>query len=315
MTEPVLVQIQPRYMARMERCEPAIIDSSAMQAFKRCPKLYFYRYALGRKPKVEKEYFRFGRSYHKFREVLELSVGDFHKSIHEAVTLFEKKGGDPKLGSQYDFLTSLRLQKSCAVAFKHWTKEKYLKAIEVISVEQPFNIELSDGSRTSGRADQLVKWGGKLWGRDFKSTSKMGKFYERSLAPNDQFSRYTYAESKLAGYDFISRTPAESLVQGQIIEVLYNSKKDGPSIHQFLATRTDLELIDWEQDQVFWNMYLNTVRAKDVWPKNENACYNCDYHSVCKTPTENMQMSRLENDFVYSPWDNMKVDQDEEGEA
>jgi hypothetical protein len=293
----------PKFMARFERCEPAIIDSSAAQTFKRCHRQYFYRYVLGWKTKKEPEFFRFGRAYHKFREILERTQ-DFKTALIEAQTLFRKGGGDPVVGSKYDFLTELRLLKSCSVAHEHWKKEKFLKVIEVIAIEQPFNVELSDGSRTSGRADQIVKWNGKLWGRDFKTTSKMGKYYERSLEPNDQFTRYTFAEGKLCG---------ESL-NGQIVEALYNTKKEGPSIHQFLATRTPTQVAVWESEQRFYNMVLNTCRATDTWPMNENACWLCDYHSVCKTPTENMQMNRLENDYVYSPWDNMKVDQDEVAE-
>ena len=294
---------EPKFMAKLQRAEPAIIDSSAAQTFKKCARQYFYRYVLGRKTKKEPEFFRFGRSYHKFREVLERTQ-DFKEALVAAQTLFRKGGGDPVVGSKYDFMTELRLLKSCTVAWEHWKKEKTLKVIEVIAIEQPFNVELADGSRTSGRADQVVKWNGKLWGRDFKTSSKMGKFYERSLEPNDQFSRYTFSEGKLAGEP----------VQGQIVEVLYNTKKDGPSLHQFLATRTLSQLAVWESEQMFYNLILNTCRETDTWPMNENACWNCDYHSVCKTPTEVMMMNRLENDYIYSPWDNMKVDQIDEGE-
>ena len=47
-----------------------------------------------------------------------------------------------------------------------------------------------------GRADQIVKWSGKVWGRDFKTSSKDGAFYQRQLDPNEQFTGYTYAEGK-----------------------------------------------------------------------------------------------------------------------
>ena len=291
----------PIFMPRMQRCEPSIIDSSAIQCFKRCHRQYFYRYVLGRKIKHEPEFFRFGRAYHRFREVLE-RTNKLQEAIVETQNLFRKRGGDPVIGSRWDFLTELRLLQSCKVAFLAWEKEKRLKVFEVIAIEQPFNVELSDGSRTSGRFDQVVKWNGKVWGRDFKTSSKMGKFYERSLEPNDQFSRYTFAGSKLHGVQ----------IQGQIIEVLYNTKKDGPSIHQFLATRTATQLEVWERDQRHYNMELNTCREVDNWPMNENACFNCEYHVICKSPTENIMQDRLSNDYDFSPWDNTKVDQDDE---
>jgi len=274
-----------------QRCEREILDNSAVKDFRKCPRFYFYRHVMGRSPKDEPPYFRFGSAYHRFREILE-KKSSVAEGIASAVKLFRARGGDPVVGSQYEFLTELRLIKSCSVAFARWEKEKKIGAIEVISTEQIFNVELRDGSRRGGRADQLTRWVGKLWGRDFKTTTKMGKYYERSIYPNDQFGGYTFAESKLAGEP----------VQGQIVEVLYNTKTQGPEISQFLSTWTESQLEDWENEQLYWHHQIEISRANDFWPKNDNACFNCKFHSVCKASTENMAMGRLENDYVYKPW-------------
>lgn len=281
--------------------EPPITDSSAAQCFKACPRRYFFRYVLARVRKQLPPYIRFGSGYHKFREVFE-RTGDFKLAISEAVKLFNKKGGDPPVGSRYDFLTGLRLSQSCAIAYEHIKKEKLAKIIEVVSIEQPFNVQLKDETFTSGRLDQLVLWNKKPWIRDFKTTTKMGDYYKRTLEPNDQFTRYTFAGSQLTG----------ERVNGVIVEVLYNTKKEGPAIHQYLAARTPTQVEVWEEEQVYWNMFLNTCRERNVWPMNETQCYNCDYHSVCKSPTEVTQLNRLRGDYEHKPWDNTKSEEEED---
>jgi len=288
-------------MKKFKRVEPPILDSSAAQTFKRCPRHYFYRYVLGFRPKEEPPYFRFGSAYHRFREVLQ-KTDSLKEALVAANHIFRSKGGDPPVGTQWEYLTELRLFKSCALAFERREKEKKIGAITVVASEQIFNVELRDGSRRGGRADEMVRWNGQLWGRDFKTSSKMGKFYERTLEPNDQFSCYTFAETKLAGEP----------VRGQIVELLYNTKTQGPEIHQFLATRTETQLANWEDQQIFWGMFLNTCRMNDVWPQNENACYNCPFHSVCKSATEGTMMNRLEQDYVFEPWDFSKVSESED---
>jgi hypothetical protein len=193
---------------------------------------------------------------------------------------------------------------SCDVAFRHWEHEKDQGKIEVLAVEQPFNVELvkNSGEFTSGRFDQIIRFNGRVWGRDFKTTSKDLRFYDRTLTPNDQFTRYTYAESLLKG----------ERVRGQFIEVLYNaketkSKSGGPTLQTYLAERTDFELDDWLNDEMFTRKTIQASREADRWPKNEKGCTFCHFHSVCKIGSENGQLSKLRAEYVQREWDNTKT--------
>lgn len=294
-----------KFMPEFERMEPLILDHTAIINMKACLRKYFFSIVLGMNPRGDPmPYFAFGSAYHKFREVLELShkAGSetpYKEALIAAVKYWgEATGGkDPQLGTKWDFLTRARLMKSCEVAFEAWQKEKALKKIEVLAVEQPFNVEIKDGEFTSGRFDQIVRFNGKIYGRDFKTSSKEGQFYSRGLDPNDQFTRYTYAEQKLAG----------QRVEGQIIEVLYNSKKEGPRVTPYLSTRTQFQLDDWEADEIFHRETLVRAREQDRWPKQEHNCSFCQFHSVCKMGSAASQAAKLRQEFTQKAWNNMTV--------
>lgn len=301
------------FMAKFERFEAKVMDSTMIQLAKLCKRKYFFQIVLARVPRKTAPYFAFGGAYHTFREKLEISYrdgnkeGDFKGAMEAALKKWDKEQGqDPPLGDKFDFMTRIRLMQTCAVAYDYWLQEKKNNKIQVIAIEQPFNVELAPDEFTSGRFDQIVRWNGKVWGRDFKTTSKDGAYYQRSHSPNDQFTRYTYAETLLAG----------ERVQGQLIEAMYNAKstknkQNGPAITLYPVSRTDFELEDWLRDELQIRKELQLARENDVWPKNEGHCIFCHFHSVCKMPNVASQMSKLEYEFDVRPWDNTKVGVDE----
>jgi hypothetical protein len=309
---------EPRYMARFRRYEPLIKDSHATKVYKQCPKMYFLQIVLGFNSPEKFVIFAWGSAYHKFREVLERTYGfgsdkppqfdaDKAREALIAGTLvgleyWRKHGEDQEPGSKWGFMTADRLLLSFKRAYTHWQREKEQNQIEVVAVEQAFNVQLRDGSRTSGRFDQLVRWLGVLWNRDFKSTTKDSAFYARQLDPNDQFTRYTLAGSYLAGEP----------VQGAIVELLYNNnptrnKTHGPDIFPLTTSRTKEQLDTFEKEVTTLNRKLAINRELDVWEKNEGACAFCPYHSVCTQPSEEAEMEKLEQHFIVRPWDNTKV--------
>ena len=302
------------FMRDFPRHEPIVKDSSSVMTYKTCPRKYFYRIVLGFVPKTEPAYFNFGSAYHKFRESLEVyhqagkpPVEAYQKAVEDALLRFKKGGGNP-LDDKWSFLNESRLMQSCEVALKFWLEEKKKAAIEVLAIEQPFSIVMDDGTVIAGRADQIVKFLGNLWGRDWKTSSKPSIFYGRSLEPNDQFTRYTYGESKLQGWDGKSE---RGRVQGQIIEVMFTENRKPPKIEVYTATRTLSQLLVWEKEHVFWVSMITQSRELDMYPMNEKSCAFCEFHSVCKSPSEAGQMHELKRNFKLSPWDCMANREDE----
>jgi len=313
------------FMAKFERFEPVVMDHSAVIVAKQCKRRYFYRIVLGFQEKVTPQFFGFGTCVHKFAEVLEeqymelakverskspdlktrdlpaVQLGMAQVALNATRELWKKKHmRDPVVGDRFDFLTEKRLVESCLEWVKHWQAEKKAGRIEVIATEQNFIVPLPDGSLVAGKADQIIRWNGKVWGRDFKTSSKeQNAYYTRTLDPNDQFTRYTWAEQQLCGEP----------VQGQLVQVIYNAKgtkatpKKGPKIFTHLATRSQRQIDKWVEEQMFYNKLLKLMRDEDVYPMEEANCAFCPYHSVCKAPSEGAQMAKLEAEFKIEPWD------------
>lgn len=332
-----------KFMSKFQRYEPVVQDHSALSQAHRCKRKYFLRIVLGFVERVSPQYFGFGSCYHKFREILEkqyqgsapyeptdavgvkLRLQDwvtvrnteffhlrlFSVALQAARDLWKKKKmRDPPPDDKWSFLTEKRLIESCATAFKHWQREKVQGRVEVIAVEQNFVVPLPNGTKVAGKADQIVRWNGKLWGRDFKTSSKeQGAYFTRTLDPNDQFTRYTWAESELSGAHFHADGKIDgNPINGQIIEVLYNAKptkkeQKGPSIHTHLATRSATQLAAFVKEQIFYDKILTLMRDEDVYPMEPAACSFCEFHSVCKIGGERAMMAKLEAEFRVEPWD------------
>jgi len=289
------------------------MDSTAVTTYMQCPRKYFYRMVLGYSADVQMPYFAFGSAYHLFREVLERAYmadplesnwTDYILAALDAASKYCDKHlkpvDDPK--NKWAFMTKDRLIKSCVFAANHWKAEKKSGRITVLSIEQPFQIALPDGRIIAGRADQVINLSGKIWGRDFKTSSTQGNYYVNSLNPNDQFTRYTYAENKLVGWDE-SDINDRPKVEGQMIEVLFNAKTVGPTLETYPAQRTRSELLMWLKEQEVWHKQMQINRDTDVWPMNTKSCTFCEFRKVCDLPNETSQMSQLKRNYKHSPWD------------
>lgn len=285
-----------KFLPNLPRNEPFVMDSTAMKLLMECRRKYFYRIVLGRVSKFEKfpVILAFGSAYHKFREILELQgYGEAMRFIL-SVNL---PTVEPT--SKFAFYNNLRLTKTCQVAYEHWQKEKKDNKIEVVAVEQPFNVRLFDGSFTGGRADQVIKWNGRLWGRDFKSTTKDKATFTKQLEPNDQAIRYIVGESELHGQE----------IQGIVFEAVYNAKTVGPTIYSVNSTRNIYQKEQWLAEQALNNRLLKIYREEDMWPMDTGKCDWCEYHKVCNMKSMGSMESIIRSDFKHQPWDHTKVDQ------
>jgi hypothetical protein len=294
-----LIEYDPakiKFMAKFPRYEPYFQDHSRMIILDDCARKYFYRMVLGRTPKVNiyQVVLEFGTAYHKFRELLETK--DYDTAIRYVLGVTLPK---PPQGNKFEYLNELRLLKTCQFAYNYWQAEKKNGRIKVIAIEQPFNVQVAEGISISGRADQIVEWNGKLWGRDFKTTSKDEAAFSKRLDPNDQCIRYIVGESKLHGQQ----------IQGIIFEAAYNTKTQGPKIYSVLQSRVKWQIDQFEKEMILKNKILETYRAEDTWPMQMHNCAWCTYARVCRKTSEESMMAELQTQFNLSPWDHTKTEQ------
>lgn len=298
------------FLPIFERHEPLVADSTAMSTAKDCLRKYFYRHVLGFSNRDTPIYFIFGSAVHKFAD-------EYHKhiennddapttraqSILSAVNYYNKRVNPTLIapGSKFDFMTLDRLMLSCDKLYDFFEAERAAGQVKVIASEQVLNTMLPDHEQIGGRSDQIVRWRGQLWGRDFKTTSKQLNYYDRTLEPNDQFTRYTYIQTKIAG----------ERVSGQLVLVIRNTKKEGPEIQQFMTSRTSWQMAQWEKEQIHWNRILELCRESDTWPQQEKNCSWCEFAMVCKSGNEEATASLLRAQFVQAPWDFTSIEVEE----
>ena len=297
-----------KFLPTLERHPPIIIDNSVRKELKDCARRAFYKYWLNKVPAGDiAPPLVWGTAYHKFREVLELT-GSFTKAVEEGMVPWDEaypRGID--LENKLAWMTKERLLRTFGVGFTWWSNERKQGDIKVMAVETPFNVELPDGSKISGRLDQMVKWHGQVWIRDFKTTAKEEQMYKRSVNPNAQFDTYVYAGEKLSG----------SRPAGAIVEVMYNEKepakrrsnsKDtyGPLIYSLMVAKTAEEIEQWIQEELAYQQVQEIYEFNDVWPKNESQCSWCPFHIVCTMQTEEGMITKLEDTNLFHTriWDN-----------
>lgn len=297
---------EPKFLPELSRLEPLVLDSTAAKEFKSCPRKYFYRIVLGRVPPqdVTPPWFTWGSALHKFYEILETE--GLAKALVYAGTF------KPNISEQYkkfDFLDKTRFIQTVNLIVQENQKEKSGASLRVIATEQPFNVQLPDGSFIGGRFDQVLEWQGKIWIRDFKTTSKQKSYFQNSMDPNDQAMRYLYAAT-------LMHMGEEAFLKGRVIDgiiflAIYNAKSVGPELYPVIFSKNATQLKKWVDQQMFINKYLNLCRETDNWPMNENRnCSFCEYAKVCRMPSEAGMVQILKNNYQLKPWDFNNVDQE-----
>jgi len=296
----------PTFLKELPRLEPLVMDSTASKLMKECLRKYFYRIVLGRvQPEnITPPWFPWGTALHKFYEHLET------KGL--AFAIIEANKFKPSLSEEFKkfgFLDKTRFIKTVNAIVQANQAEKAQGALKVIATEQPFNVELPDGSFIGGRFDQVIEWRGKIWIRDFKTTSKQKNYFQRGMDPNDQAMRYLYAGTMMhLGPEAFEKG---KLIDGVIFQAIYNAATVGPELYPILYTKNNAQVKSWVKDQMFLNARLNESRAQDVWPMSEcRSCTFCEYAQVCKMPSEAGMVQILKNNYQLKPWDFTNVDQE-----
>jgi hypothetical protein len=328
-----------RFLPLLDRHEAIVPDSSRIQTWKKCNRLFFYQYVINRVPKGNPVYIYFGDAYHRFREVL--SKGWFEhasaggtletfpdsylsKAILAALSKYDKGGPEPSKDDRFGFLTKTRLILSCKYAYHHWLKEKKEGQFKVLQTEVASNFRLKDGSIKSFRMDELVEWNGKLWVRDFKASTKQPAYYKYQLPFKDQPYTYVLAAQRHTGRK----------VEGIIFEQMFNEKSKkgssdkkeveilvGPEIHSHIVTFTQSQLEEWEYEQAEINRQILSARIHDIYPmvQDEYQCTRgfspdeggkkfggCPYSELCVSNNQNHMMARILSEFKHYVWDNSK---------
>lgn len=306
-----------KYFDTFKREESAVLDSSRIVEYKRCPRAYFFRYVINLTSEDNICWFVWGGAYHKFREILEL---EYKKHSKEATNKKEnctqsfrtallgmieywkdkiKKDGQIVYpAKKFEFMTLERLTQSAMVAYAWWENEKLAGNIEVLEVEQPFTISLPNGIPIGGRFDQIIRAQGRLYDRDFKSSSTNPSWYGSGLLPSHQFSLY----------DLALNTLHDKPTGGVWIEALFTEEKDkknsNPSELRAFPLQFTRDAREKFKGELMHNVELIQLsREKDMYSANESSCYRCQFRQVCQAGSEVAMTAVLKSKYKHQIWD------------
>lgn len=299
---------------------PESFDNSMLSTFQRCPRKAFYHYYLNRAPDGINYPIQFGLGYHKYREILERiyiqkvvngseeltqnSAEAWHE-IAFATALKVHDFTDPPLDHRKSYLDTERLRESCDLALERWMREKAQGKIHVLFTEQPVAVPLPDiDEEYTGKMDQIVEWNGELWVRDFKTTSRMGKNYSDQFDPNNQMTGYVWMAEQLSG----------RRVKGVMIEVVYNTKRNGPEFHPFLSTRSPQAIEDWLEEVQYEIETARRYEKDDRYPKRTTACRDyggCFFRGACQKANWRTRENWLRSKTIRSVWDPLNPEEEE----
>jgi len=304
-----------KFLPTLPRYEPENMDHTATKVFKECPRKYFYRMVLGRTLPEGKwaSVFAWGSAVHKFLELYYSEDAEVRSTAAlEALKIFRAP-----TNPSFDYQNKQQFMLAMGKLMKMVDEERRAGIIRVEANEQPFNIKFPDGKNVGGRFDQVIKWNGRMWIRDWKTTSKQLQYFKAGLDPNDQAIRYIYALSCLH-FGMDEKGYPNKVVDGVLFSVIYlnktiASKDRGPELSSVPSSRTLTQVKKWVDEQVFIHKQMQACRDADMWPMHEVSCGFCDYRQVCTQPSEASMENMLKNHFQLAPWKHEEVDQKEIG--
>lgn len=274
-----------------------VLDHSILSTHASCPRLAFYKYGVNRRVKKDDTVsIDFGTAYHLFREQLEKEETRDIVATTKAAQVALKHYKDPETTHKKGYLDRKRLTESCMVASDKINRE-LRSNIKVLHTETSFDLPLPSGRRYGGRFDQIILWNNKLYVRDFKTKSWMLTDAAKEYELDHQMSGYVWAAQHLC----------KQKIEGVIVEVMYNTLKQGPEIKPLLSTRTPEQIdnfIEWAEAE--WDSWEKACKT-GTWQMRTNTCFRfnkkCIYHDACSSGNWESVEAWLEDNTVESVWD------------
>lgn len=234
---------------------PMTFSVSQFGTYKRCPRIYKYRYLYGI-PTKPKPYFDFGATLHRVVEsITRLEARGREVDLDTAIELLDRhwrtRGYTSKVQERRDYEEAKEI-------LKIFLEENARVQGETVGMEKKFTINL-DGSDIYGVIDRVDREGGELMVLDYK-TSK-STLSKNKLREDLQLLTYTMGAEKLYE-EKPSRVGLWYLRKNKVVMV-------------------DVEEEDVEKVKEEVKGIIDSIREGDFKPRPGWECRNCDYDMLC----------------------------------
>lgn len=283
------------------------VDSTSLEAFKRCPRYYQYSVIEGWEPKTLSHHLTFGLLYHGALERYDhkKSEGLEHEAAVEfAVEWLLQNTWNKELNrpwvSEDSNKNRYTLLRTAVDYMDKFGEHDVLETVQLENgkpaVELSFSFYSGYTSKLTGEAmlfcghlDRLALMNGAAYISDRKTTAHtISAQWFQQFTPHNQFSLYM-----LAG-QVVYKQPVKGLiVDGAQIAVGFSR------FERALVTRDDAQLREWHADTLLQFELMERYAELGYWPQNDSACGSyggCKFRSVCgKTPGAREQWLKAEN--------------------
>ncbi len=329
-----------------------VMDNSTISEYTNCPRKGFYRYGLRRGFPSTNFPIQYGSAYHKYREVVEDLMQERGCTMNDEVHVLAmgeavKDWEDPPIEHKKAYLNLSRLTQAIELARKRIEQEQKTGMVKVTRSEDSFDLELPfyvcercghatldeittdewecevchgrneaifSRARHGGRVDQFILYNNGHYIRDFKTTGRKGKTYEQKFDPNNQIQGYVWSGEKLSGRTF----------NGAMIETVYNTKTQGPTITQHYVNFSKGQQEQWIASMMMERQMIQTMwsRVEELgylaFPQRTNHCMQygpCGFLDACRSGSGFEIEEWLKNYTIESHWDFTDPDAEESDEA
>lgn len=211
-----------------------LLTHSRIQTFKTCPKLHFYKYELGVRPKEDSRSLRFGTAMHAMLE--KIGLGASREDAIAAGALVLDGGNLDAYDAAIEHETFVSL---AACYFWHWSREEVpaeLKPVKYIETEKVFRLPIFNPHTNkstpifeqAGKRDAIVQTAdGATVIMEHKTTSD-------SIEPGSDYWKRVQIDYQISMYLAAALQEKKSVAN----EVLYNVIRK-PTIRPYQATPPD----------------------------------------------------------------------------
>jgi len=204
-----------------------------------------------------------------------------------------------------DFRTKARALTKMAEYMQHWGVEENW---EILLTETPFELSEPDGFKYGGKIDLIVRWNGKPWVVDHKTTTRFGT----SLTQRNNFYRQFENSPQMAGYTWAGTQLHGEPIAGVIINTICIHKIAKPAEIQMdrrAILFSEEKIAEWKAMRIEEYREIEEAISRDVFRPRWDSCVGkygpCSFQHVCKLPAASRQRT-IDLDFEVNPWNWME---------
>lgn len=285
-----------------------VLDSTKIQTYLKCPRMYFFQYVLGLQIDLPNKHLVFGQAWHLALE--HVILGKYTaQSIDEAMVLFL----DLYRGSFFeetDMLNAPKNPQNAEKALRQYCKKwaSDISTYRVLATEQAGAVPISKTEVLHYRMDTILEEiaTGKVLSLEHKSGSAVSQAWFDSWQQKFQIFTYMHVLRMLYGAN------ADAIIVNGVF-----LQKGENKFERYTVKKTKDNMKDW---LFHANMYVSGIRyflekvasekassdLMESFPKNTENCISyfrlCDYSVICQQYNNPLRMDTVPEGFVQRFW-------------